>query len=253
MLDLVDTHCHLDFKQFRDDREEVYQRFLASGGRWLLVVAVDHRHVHRLRSLAESYTGIYFSVGLHPNQVADPEPSAEDLYSLAQHERCRAIGETGLDYYRHHVPPEAQQARFRMHIQVAKSLSLPVIVHMREADADVLRILREEGLERGVMHCFSSDWATAKAALDLGMYLSFSGNITYKGNDTLRQVAAKVPEDRLLIETDSPYLAPMPHRGKRNEPAYVRYVAECIASVRGIPVDALASLTARNAERLFLS
>jgi TatD DNase family protein len=164
-----------------------------------------------------------------------------------------AIGETGMDFFREHVSPNIQDARFRTHIRAAKTVNKPVIVHDREADIASMRILADEGVTEcgGIMHCFSSDWETASQAIDLGMSISFSGNVTFKRNDALRAVAAQVPDELLMVETDSPYLAPVPHRGKRNEPAYVRHVAECIAEVRGVSLATLAQLTTENTRRRF--
>jgi len=156
-----------------------------------------------------------------------------------------------MDFFRHHVDPVMQEARFRTHIRAAKHVNKPVIVHMREADADTLRVLKEEGVDNGIMHCFSSTWGIAQQALELGMSISFSGNVTFKRNETLREVASKVPEEALLIETDAPYLAPVPNRGKRNEPAFVRHVAECIADVRGTTAEYIAELACENACRRF--
>lgn len=248
---LVDSHCHLDFHHFDDDREQVLKRFAQAGGQWLLAVAVDIEHLPRLFAMAEAHDNIYCSVGIHPNHEVQEEPSVEQLCELAEHEKCVAIGETGLDFFRHPVAPEVQEQRFRTHIRAAKRLHKPLIVHMRDADQATLRVLREEGANHGVMHCFSSSWETARVALDMGLSISFSGNVTFNKNEELRQVAKQVPQEMLLIETDSPYLAPVPHRGRRNEPAYVLHVAKCIASVRGVPVEELALQTSRNAARRF--
>jgi len=217
------------------------------------VVAVDLDHVHELRALAEARDNVWFSAGVHPNHEVEVEPDVDVLCKLADHPRCVAIGETGMDFFREHVSPEIQEARFRTHIRAAVAVNKPVIVHNREADAASMRILSDEGVNEcgGIMHCFSSDWETASQAIDLGMSISFSGNVTFKRNDELRQVAAKVPEDLLMLETDSPYLSPIPYRGKRNEPAYVRYVAECIAEVRGMPLAELARVTTENTRRRF--
>jgi len=252
-LQLVDTHCHLDFHHFDDDRDAVFERFRQAGGQWLVCVAVDLESQPGLRTLAELRDNVYFSVGEHPNHEADAEPEAKQLCELANHPKCVAIGETGLDFFRHRVSPEVQEARFRTHIRAARMLNKPVIVHMRNADKDVLRVMEEEGISEcgGVMHCFSSDWPTAQAALDMNMSISFTGNVTFKRNEELRQVAVRVPEDMLLIETDSPYLSPEPFRGKRNEPSYVRNVAECIADVRGISLELLSEMTTINARRRF--
>jgi len=246
-VQLVDTHCHVDFPHFDNDRDAVLERFKAVGGLWLVAVAVDLENLPRLFALADSSPDIYYSVGVHPNHEPLDEPTVDQLCELASRPKCVAIGETGMDFFHHRVPAEEQEQRFRTHIRAAKTLGKPVIVHMREADELALHILRDEGVDNGIMHCFSSGWETADRALDLGMSISFSGNVTFKRNDALRDVAKKVPEDRLLIETDSPYLAPVPRRGKRNEPAYVRHVAECIANVRGVSIEHLAEITKENA------
>lgn len=248
---LVDTHCHVDFHHFDDDRDAVFTRYAEAGGTWLVAVSVELEELPRLFALAESRPNVWCSVGVHPNHETDDEPSEARLIELARHPRCVAIGETGMDFFRHRVPGEVQEARFRAHIRAARALGKPVIVHMREADDDTLRVLAEEGVEQGVMHCFSSDWAAAERALAMGMHISFSGNVTFRKNEALREVAARVPLERLLVETDAPYLAPVPMRGKRNEPAFVRHVAECVAEARGMPVKELADACAQNAARLF--
>ncbi len=250
---LFDSHCHVNFSHYSEDRDAMFERMAAQGVEGCAVVAVDLDHVHELRALAEARGNIWFSAGVHPNHEVEVEPDVDVLCKLADHPRCVAIGETGMDFFREHVPPEIQEARFRTHIRAAVAVNKPVIVHNREADVASMRILSDEGVAEcgGIMHCFSSDWETASQAIDLGMSISFSGNVTFKRNDELRQVAAKVPEDLLMLETDSPYLSPMPYRGKRNEPAYVRYVAECIAEVRGMPLAELARVTTENTRRRF--
>jgi len=250
-IHLVDTHCHVDFQHFDDDREAVFDRYMEAGGQWLVAVAVDLENVPRLFALVDERPNVYCSVGVHPNHEIETEPTVEQLCELAAHPKCVAIGETGMDFFRQHVDPAIQEKRFRTHIRAAKQLNKPVIVHMREADVDTLRVLKEEGTDNGIMHCFSSTWEIAQEALDMGMSISFSGNVTFKRNETLREVAAQVPEEALLIETDAPYLAPVPNRGKRNEPAYVRYVAECIAEVRGTATEYIAELACENARRRF--
>jgi len=231
----------------------MFERMAAEGVEGCVVVAVDFDHIDTLKALAEARENVWFSVGIHPNHEVEVEPTVEQLCQLADHPRCVAIGETGMDFFRHHVDPALQESRFRTHIRAAKLLNIPVIVHNRDADTDTMRILREESISEcgGIMHCFSADQATADAAVDLGMSISFSGNVTFKRNDELRAVAARVPADLLLVETDSPYLAPMPFRGKRNEPAYVKQVAACIAEVRGVSLAELAAQTTRNARALF--
>ena len=250
---LVDTHCHIDFSQFDEDREAAFERYSEAGGQWLVAVAVDVVNIPRLRELAEMRENVFFSVGVHPNHEIDAEPSFDGLCKLAEHPKCVAIGETGMDFFRHRVEPSVQEERFRTHIRAAKAVDMPLIVHMREADADTLRVLADAGVEQcgGIMHCFSSGRETAAQALDMGLSISFSGNVTFKANDELRAVAGFVPEEAILIETDSPYLAPMPYRGKRNEPAYVQYIAECIAEVRGVSAAYIADLSYDNACRRF--
>jgi len=250
---LFDSHCHVNFGHFSEDRDAVFERMAEQGVEGCVVVAVELAHVPELWALAETRDNVWFSVGVHPNHDIGTEPSADALCELADHPRCVAIGETGMDFFREHVSPDIQEARFRTHIRAAKAVHKPVIVHNREADSVSMRILKDEGIEScgGIMHCFSSDWDTASQAIDLGMSISFSGNVTFKRNDELRAVAARVPGDLLMVETDSPYLAPMPHRGKRNEPAYVRHVAECIAEVRGVSLVELALQTTENSRRRF--
>ncbi len=252
-IELFDTHCHVDFPHFEDDREQVFARMREAGVRRIIAVAVELEQHERLKALAEAYDNVWFSSGVHPNHEVASEPDVQSLLAQAAHPRCVAIGETGMDFFRHRVPPEVQQARFRTHLEAARACGKPVIVHMREADEVTLRVLREANVQEtgGIMHCFSSTKNVAAQALDLGMYISFSGNVTFKRNDQLREVAAYVPADRLLVETDAPYLAPMPHRGKRNEPAFVRHVAECIAGVRGVTLAELAGQTTANARRVF--
>jgi TatD DNase family protein len=202
----------------------------------------------------EAYPNVYASVGVHPDHEDGREPDAAELVALAAHPRVVAIGETGLDYYR--MAREAvdwQRTRFRTHIRAARLASKPLIIHTRNAAADTLAIMAEEGADQagGVMHCFTESWAVAEAALAMGFYISFSGIVSFKSARDLQEVACRVPLERMLIETDSPYLAPMPHRGKRNEPAYVRHVAETIASLRGIELERVGEVTSRNFHDLF--
>jgi len=252
-ISLFDTHCHLDFHHFDEDRDDVFARMQEAGVERIVAVSVELEQTERLIKLVASRKNVWFSVGIHPNHEVEHEPTVEDLCRLSEHPRCVAIGESGMDFFRHRVEPEVQTARFRTHIRAGKALNKPVIVHMRDADEATLGILQEEGIETcgGIMHCFSSGWDAASRALDMGMSISFSGNVTFKRNEELREVAARVPADKLLVETDAPYLAPMPHRGKRNEPTYVRHVAECLADVRGVTLAELAELTTRNAMARF--
>ncbi len=250
---LFDSHCHVNFSHYSEDRDAMFERMAAQGVEGCAVVAVELEHVPELRALAEARDNVWFSVGVHPNHEVGAEPTVETLCDLADHPRCVAMGESGMDFFREHVAPDIQEARFRTHIRAAKAVNKPVIVHDREADAATIRILSDEGVAEcgGIMHCFSSDWETASQAIDLGMSISFSGNVTFKRNDALRAIAARVPDDLLMVETDSPYLAPMPMRGKRNEPAFVRYVAECIAEVRSVSLAGLAMQTTANSRRRF--
>ncbi|MBF0282706.1 MAG: TatD family hydrolase [Zetaproteobacteria bacterium] len=250
---LFDSHCHLDFPHFDADREEVLARMASVGVEGALAVAVDLHDLSRLRALSESVANIWFSVGVHPNHTCEREPTFDQLVSLANHPKCKAIGETGIDLYHHRVDLALQEARFRIHIAAAKQVDLPLIVHMRDADADTLRVMQDADVRPcgGVMHCFSSSWEVAKACIDLGMSISFSGNVTFKRNEELRNVARQIPDKYLLVETDSPYLAPEPYRGQRNEPSYVAQVAACVADARGISIEALMELTTNNAKQRF--
>ncbi|TLS76226.1 TatD family deoxyribonuclease [Mariprofundus erugo] len=250
---LFDTHCHVDFHHFDEDRDAVFSRMLAAGVTSAVAVAVELEQVARLIALTEERERVWFSVGVHPNHEVEQEPAVDELMRLATHPRCVAIGETGMDLFHHRVDPAMQEARFRAHIRAATALAKPVIVHMRDADEVTLRVMEEENIAAcgGVMHCFSSSWPVAKRALDMGLSISFSGNVTFNRNVELREVARMVPDDMLLVETDAPYLAPMPMRGKRNEPSFVRHVAECIAGVRGVSLATLAEQTTANAMRRF--
>ncbi|MDQ7058316.1 MAG: TatD family hydrolase [Ghiorsea sp.] len=252
-MQLFDTHCHIDFPHFDEDRDAVFERMAEAGVSRIVAVAVELEQTPRLIQLVESRDNVWFSVGVHPNHEVEQEPSLEQLVELSKHERCVAIGETGMDFFRDALPADVQDTRFRTHLQAAHIVNKPVIVHMREADEATLAILKDEDVAGcgGIMHCFSSTWDAAKQALDMNMSISFSGNVTFKNSQALREVAAKVPLESILIETDSPYLAPMPKRGKRNEPTYVKHVAACIAEVRNISVEALVEATTANALKRF--
>lgn len=219
----------------------------------MLCVSVTLEKFPEVLALAHAYPHIFASVGVHPDEQQGQDPSVQDLVRLADDTRVVAIGETGLDYFRIKGDMTWQQERFRRHIQAARATGKPLIIHTREAAQDTIRILREEHAESvgGVMHCFTENWDTAQAALDLGFYISFSGIVTFRNAEALREVARKVPADRLLVETDAPYLAPMPHRGKTNEPAFVRHVAEQLASLRNVSLEKLAATTTGNFFSLF--
>lgn len=252
---LVDSHCHLDFPEFAEDLDAVIERALQNGVAYLLCVSVDLRHFSRIKALTQAHDHIFSSIGAHPNSdcLQSGEPDIKDLVAGS---RCRsvvAIGETGLDYFRSEGDLGWQRDRFRIHIRAAKSAQLPLIVHSRNAKDDTISILRDEGAEEcgGVMHCFTEDWEMASAALDLGFYISFSGIVTFNNAVDLQAVARRVPTERLLVETDSPYLAPVPMRGKRNEPSFVCYTAQFLADLRGELVDKLAEQTTTNFFQLF--
>lgn len=251
---LVDSHCHIDFPDFTEGVAPLLAHMQQAGVGHALCVSVTLEDYPRVLALAEAHENLFASVGVHPDHQDCIEPTVDQLVELAKHPKVVAIGETGLDYYR--LPRDEvdwQRARFRSHIRAARQAGKPLIIHTRSAADDTLAIMREEraGEAGGVMHCFTESGEVARQALELGFYISFSGIVTFKSAADLREVARQVPLDRLLVETDSPYLAPVPHRGKRNEPAYVRHVAELIAEVRGVPVDAIIEATTENFFRLF--
>jgi len=251
---LVDSHCHIDFPDFAEGAEPLLANMRTAGVGHALCVSVDLERFPNVQALAEAHPNVFASVGVHPDHQDCEEPTVERLVELARHSKIVAIGETGLDYYR--LPREAvdwQRERFRTHIRAARKAGKPLIIHTRSAADDTLAIMRDEdaGGVGGVMHCFTESWDVARQALALGFYISFSGIVTFKSAADLREVARQVPLDRLLVETDSPYLAPVPYRGKRNEPAYVRHVADLIADLRGLPVKAVDEATTENFFRLF--
>lgn len=253
MNTLVDSHCHLDFPELAADVPGALADMAAHGVSHALCISVTLEDFPKVKSLAEEYPNLYASVGTHPDYPDHPLVTPEKLLELADHPRVVAIGETGLDYYRLTGDLEWQRERFRAHIRAAKSCGKPLVIHTRAAAQDTLRIMHEEDAEEvgGVMHCFTETWETAQAALAMGFHISFSGIVTFKNAGDLREVARRVPVDRLLVETDSPYLAPVPFRGKVNRPAWVKYVAEEIARLRGVAVDDIAAATSRNFFRLF--
>ena len=255
MPELVDSHCHLNFEPLGADLDAVLARAHDCGVDHMLCVSVTLESYHQIQSITDKYSFIFSSIGVHPNERDGRDPTADELVELARNQRVVAIGETGLDYYRSKGDMRWQQERFRHHIQAARASRKPLIVHTRDAAQDTLDIMRTEDAAAagGVMHCFTESWEVARAALDLGFYISFSGIVTFANAQALREVAAKVPDDRLLIETDAPYLAPVPYRGKTNEPAFVRYVAERLAEVRGTTLDKIAEQTTKNFFSLFQS
>lgn len=252
-MPFVDSHCHIDFPELAANIGDVLEQMRLNEVASALCVSVNLEKLPQMLKLVEQHPNIYASVGVHPDYEGVEEPSAERLIELAQHPKVIAIGETGLDYFRLKGDLEWQRARFRNHIRAARETRKPLIVHTRDAAADTLRIMAEENAAEacGVMHCFTETWEVAETALAMGFYISFSGIVTFKNAKQLKEVAQRVPLDRILIETDAPYLAPVPHRGKLNQPAYVKHVAEEIAQLRGISVDEAGQRTTENFERLF--
>jgi TatD DNase family protein len=250
----IDSHCHIDFPDFSEGVLPLLENMREAQVDAALCVSVNLENFPRVLAVAEAHPNLYASVGVHPDHDAGRDPDVDELVALARHPRVVAIGETGLDYYRMaREDVDWQRARFRTHIRAAKQAGKPLIIHTRSAADDTLSIMMEENAQQagGVMHCFTESWAVAEAALAMGFYISFSGIVTFKSAKDLKDVARHVPLERMLIETDSPYLAPMPHRGKRNEPSYVRHVAEEIANLRGIPLEQVAAATSKNFSNLF--
>ena len=253
----IDSHCHLDFPEFQTRLPEVLANMVAAKVKNALCVSVDLPDFPNVLKLAEDYAHLYASVGVHPDYEDTPEPSFEFLVETAKHPKIIAIGETGLDYYRmgerSYESMEWQRERFRVHIRAAIASGKPLIIHTRSASVDTLKILKEEGADRigGVMHCFTESLGVANAAMELGFYISFSGIVTFKSAKDLQETCRQVPLDRMLIETDSPYLAPIPYRGKTNEPAWVAQVGQFVASLKGVSVENLANQTSENFFKCF--
>ena len=251
----IDSHCHLTFPELAENIDEVLTNMKLNGVTQALCVSVDLEKLQQILRLAEQHENLYASVGVHPDYELKSEPTQAELVHLAQHPKVIAIGETGLDYYRLTGDLEWQRERFRTHIRAAKECGKPLIIHTRSAAADTLRILAEENAEEigGVMHCFTESLEIAQAAIELGFYISFSGILTFKNAAIIKDVAKNIPLDKILIETDAPYLAPVPYRGKLNQPAYVRFVAEEIARLRGTTIEEIGLATSNNFRRLFLN
>lgn len=251
---LVDSHCHLNFPELASNLPEILANMKKNDVGYALCVSVNLPDFHQVLALAEHYPHIYASVGVHPDYEDEQEPTAEELASLAKkHPKVIAIGETGLDYFRLKGDLEWQRERFRNHIRAAKQCGKPLIIHTREAAADTLRIMEEEGAATvgGVMHCFTENLEVAERAIALNFYISFSGIVTFKKAAQLKEIAMKIPLDRMLVETDSPYLAPVPFRGKTNQPAFVKHIAEEIARLRNISEQEVAEATTANFISLF--
>ncbi|BBK42929.1 TatD-related deoxyribonuclease [Allostella vacuolata] len=252
---LVDSHCHLDFPDFDQERDQVLERARAAGVGTMLTIGTKLSAFERVRAIAERYPDVWCTVGIHPHEAeSEADIDAGALAALADHPRVVGIGECGLDFFYDHSPRDRQEAVFRVHADAARRTGLPLIVHARDADEEMIRVLTEEshgGALKGVLHCFSSGRRLAEEAVALGFYISFSGILTFKKAEELREIARDLPADRLLVETDSPYLAPIPHRGQRNEPAFVGHTAARLAEVRGQPLREIEALTTDNFFRLF--
>jgi TatD DNase family protein len=249
---LVDSHCHLDFADFATERDAIIERARAAGVGTMVTICTRLDEFPGVRAIAEAHDDIWCSVGAHPHEAADHGGiGADELAALAAHPRVVGIGESGLDFHYNHSPRDLQARVFRAHIAASRATGLPLIVHAREADAEIAGILREEGASLGVLHCFSSGRALAEAALDFGFYISISGIVTFRNAEDLRAIVRDVPLDRLLVETDAPYLAPVPYRGRRNEPAYVAATAAAVAALKDVEPAELAAATTDNFFRLF--
>lgn len=253
---LVDSHCHLDFPELNQELDGVLGRARAAGIGTLLTISTKLGEFERVRGIAEAHPDVWCSVGVHPHEAGVEEGGhdAKGLATLARHPRVIGVGETGLDYYYEHSPRDAQARAFRAHAAAAREAGLPLIVHTRDADEDTARILKEESAKgplKGLIHCFTAGPELARAALALGFYISISGIVTFKAAERLRETVKTIPLERLLVETDAPYLAPVPMRGKRNEPAFVAHTAAALASLKGVDRDELARVTTENFFRLF--
>ena len=252
---LVDSHCHLDFPDFAEERAAIVARALAAGVGRMVTISTRVRRFQQIIEIAETFNEVYCSVGTHPHNAAEElDITADELVGLAGHPKVVAIGEAGLDYYYDKAPRDAQAQGFRTHIAAARRTGLPLVIHARQADDDMASILEEEtgkGAFPFILHCFSSGRRLAEVGVALGGYVSFSGILTFKNSADLRAIAADVPRDRLLVETDAPYLAPIPHRGKRNEPAYVTNTAKVLAETIGVSEAEIADITTGNFFRLF--
>ena len=253
---LVDSHCHLNFEQLSSQLDDVVERAREVGVGHMLTIGTKLREFEGVRAIAEKYDDIHCSVGVHPHEAeseADDVTTAK-LIDLASHPKVVGIGETGLDYFYEHAPRDLQEKSFRLHIAAARETGLPLIVHTRNADSDTVNILHEEygkGPFTGVIHCFSSGWEVAEKSMEIGFYISISGIVTFKAAEELRDHVRKIPVEKLLVETDSPYLAPVPKRGKTNEPSFVAHTAAKVAELKGLDADQLAAITTDNFFNLF--
>lgn len=252
---LVDSHCHLDFPDFAEELGAIIDRAKAVGVERMVTISTRVKRIDNLLAIAEKYPEVYCSVGTHPHQAGEePDVTVDDLVQLSQHPKVVAIGEVGLDYFYDYAPREAQAQGFRTHIAAARITGLPLVIHARDADEDVAAILEDEmgkGVFPFILHCFSSGRGLAEAGVALGGYVSFSGILTFNKSEEIRAIARDVPRDRLLVETDAPFLAPPPHRGKRNEPSFVKQTAKVLADTIGVSEDEIAKITTENFFRLF--
>ena len=251
---LVDSHCHLDrldLTPYNGSLPAALAQARLRGVERFLCIGIDRHNAATVKRIAAENDGVYASVGIHPLDLEQAAITVDELIAMADDDKVVAIGETGLDYHYSSDNKQLQQQSFQVHVAAAKALDKPLVVHTREAVDDTLAILAETGSAAGVLHCFTESWAMAAAAIELGFYISFSGIVTFRNADSLRDVARQVPLERLLVETDSPYLAPVPYRGKRNEPQYVREVAEFVAELRGLKLEQLAEITSDNFDKLF--
>jgi TatD DNase family protein len=252
---LVDSHCHLDFPDFAEERDAVVARAVAAGVGMMVTISTRVRRFESILAIAETYENVFCSVGTHPHNAGEEaDVSTGELVDLSAHPKVVAIGEAGLDYFYDRSPRDVQADVFRRHIDAARRTGLPLVIHSRDADSDMEAILRDErgkGAFPFILHCFSSGAALAQAGVELGGYVSFSGILTFKKSEELRAIARMIPRDRLLVETDAPYLAPVPFRGKRNEPAYVGHTASVLAETLGMSADEVAALTTANFFRCF--
>jgi TatD DNase family protein len=252
---LIDSHCHLDFADFAAERDAVVARARAAGLRRMITISTRTDAFGPILQLTEAYEDVFCTVGTHPHHAhEEAEVSRDRLVALARHPKCIGIGEAGLDYHYDKTPRDIAARVFRTHIAAARKSDLPIVIHARDADADIAAILQDEmgkGAFKGLLHCFTASADLAETALSLGLFISFSGVVTFKNSQMLREIARAVPMDRLLVETDAPFLAPVPHRGKRNEPAFITATAKTLAEVKGVPVQTIARVTTANTLRLF--
>ena len=249
---LVDSHCHLNFPDFKDDLDAVVARAAEYGVGKMVSICTKTSEFAEIAKIAEKYPNVFCTIGVHPHD-GDKEPSitAAELVEFTKHPKCVGIGETGLDFFYENSPREIQEQVFLEHIKAAKQTGLPVIIHSRSADAETIRVIKDNAPFPGLIHCFSTSYDVAKAAIDAGLYISISGILTFKKAEDLREAVKKIPLEYLLVETDSPYLAPLPHRGKRNEPAYTKHTAELLAELKGVSFEKLAEITTANFHKLF--